>query len=254
MKMMKNKPEPAPARRFDALLIDLDGTLLKLDLLRFIPAYMKALAAYFSSHLPPEKFTAHLLATIKVMMESDDPGRTNEAVFYEDFCRRLGVAREEIDPLIEEFYRDEFPRLRSWGAPRPHARKVLKAARRQGLKLVLATQPVFPRSAVVERLSWGGLSAASFDLITSLENMHYCKPRPEYYCEIARMIEIPPERCLMAGNDTVEDISAARAGMATFLVEGEVIDRGEAAPSFDYRGTLAELAALIEADFKMASL
>jgi len=255
MKMQKkaNPRAEAARRRFDALLLDLDGTLLQLDLLRFIPAYMEALAAYFSPRLPREKFTAHLFAAIKAMLESDDPGRTNEAVFYEEFCRRLEVERREIDPLIERFYREEFPRLRSWGAPRPHAREVLEAARRRGLKLVLATQPVFPRSAVVERLSWGGISAASFDLITTIENMHYCKPRPEYYAQITQMIAVPPERCLMAGNDTVEDMSAARVGMATFLVEGEIIDRGEAALPPHYRGTLAELAALIEEDFNPAS-
>lgn len=248
----KNRLEPAPVRRYDALLIDLDGTLLKLDLIRFIPAYIEALAKYFSDRLPPEKFAYHLLEATKTTIESDDSGRTNEAVFYGDFCRRLEVERAAINPLIEGFYEDEFPRLRSWGAPRPHAGSVLAAARRQGLKLVLATQPIFPRSAVIERLSWGGLSAASFDLITTIENMHYCKPRPEYYLEIARKIEIPPERCLMAGNDTLEDICAARAGMGTFLVEGDVIDRGEEALPSDYRGTLAELAALIEEDFRPA--
>lgn len=246
----KNKLEPAAVRRYDALLIDLDGTLLKLDPVQFIPAYLEALAKRFSDRLPPERFAHHLLAATKITIESEDSGRTNEAVFYADFCRRLEVERAAINPLIEEFYENEFPRLRSWGTPRPHARSVLDAARRRGLKVVLATQPVFPRSAVIERLSWGGLPAASFDLITTIENMHYCKPRPEYYLEIARKIEIPPERCLMAGNDTQEDICAAKAGMGTFLVEGEVIDRGEEALPFDYRGTLAELAALIEEDFR----
>ena len=157
-----------------------------------------------------------------------------------------------INPLIEEFYENEFPRLRSWGAPRPHARSVLDAARRRGLKVVLATQPVFPRSAVIERLFWGGLPAASFDLITTIENMHYCKPRPEYYLEIARKIEIPPERCLMAGNDVQEDLCASETGMATFLVEGQVIDRTGDTAAFNRRGTLEELAALIDRELSVS--
>ena len=31
-------------RRYDALLIDLDGTLLQIDLKKFIPAYIETLA------------------------------------------------------------------------------------------------------------------------------------------------------------------------------------------------------------------
>ncbi len=239
-------------RPYDALLIDLDGTLIELDLERFVPAYVQALAKYFSDCLPPDTFAAHLLAATKRTMENEDPGQTNEAVFYADFCRRLGVERQAIDPLTEEFYKKDFPGLRSWGAPRPYAQEALNAALSRGLKLVLATQPVFPRTAVVERLSWGGLSAAPFDLITTIENMHHCKPLSEYYLEIARKIEIPPERCIMAGNDTLDDISAAKAGMGTFLVEGSVIQGASAEPTSDYRGTLAKLATLIEEGFPPA--
>ncbi len=253
MKPMGNRiPGRAPLRRYDALLIDLDGTLLDLDLERFVPAYVTALAGYFSDRLPPDTFARHLLESTRSTMVNEEPHRTNEAVFYADFCRRLGVERTDIDPLTEEFYRKDFPGLRPWGAPRPHAREVLEAARSCNLKLVLATQPVFPRTAVVERLSWGGLPAAPFDLITTIENMHYCKPSPGYYLEIARKIETPPERCIMAGNDPLDDISAARAGMGTFLVEGGVIERTPAEPASDYRGTLAELAALIEKGFPPA--
>lgn len=252
--MKKNRPVAAPVRRYDALLLDLDGTLLDLDLGRFIPAYLQALGKCFAGRLLPDEFALHLLQATKKTIECRDPAQTNETVFYTDFCRRLGVERPLIDPQIEAFYTNEFPRLRSWGAPRAHSREVLEAAQRKGLKLVLATQPIFPRSAVIERLSWGALSAAPFDLMTTIDNMHYCKPRPEYYLEIASRIGIPPERCLMAGNDTLDDLHAAKAGMDTFLVEGRIIDHGQDAPPCNYRGTLADLAALIEEDFGPASL
>lgn len=248
--MKSSNPGLAPERRYDALLVDLDGTLIDLDLSEFIPAYMQALAKYFSEHLPRDEFTFHLLSATKTTIESEDPGRTNEATFFADFCRRLEVDHTAINPLIEEFYDRDYPRLRPLGAPRPHARSVLEAAQQRGLKLVLATQPIFPHRAVVERLSWGELSVAPFDLITALENMRYCKPRPEYYLEIAHMIAVPPERCLMAGNDTLDDICAAQAGMGTFLVEGNIIDHGEDIPPVDYRGTLKELAAFIDQELR----
>lgn len=255
MKMMKNiKFDPMPEQRYEALLIDLDGTLIELELEQFISAYFKALTVHFAELYPPEQFSGHLLRSTKTIISHREPDQTNEAVFFDDFCSRVGIDRAAIDPLLHIFYRDEFPRLRSCSASRPDARKVLEAAQRQGLKLVLATQPIFPRSAALERLSWGGLSEDYFDLITTLENMHSCKPHPEYYLEIASRIGVSPEQCLMAGNDTVEDISAAKTGMGTFLVEGGIIDRGEAALPSDYRGTLAELAAFIENDFPPAKV
>ncbi|NLA26430.1 MAG: HAD family hydrolase [Firmicutes bacterium] len=244
--MVNSKGETPRGRRYDALLIDLDGTLLDLDLDKFIPAYMQSLAKYFSHHLPKEKFAFHLLSATENTIGSKDHSLTNEAAFFADFCRRLEVERREIDPLIKEFYEKDFPRLSSWGAPRPHAPDVLETAQQRDLKLVLATQPIFPRVAIVERLAWGGLSAEPFDLITTMENMHYCKPHQEYYLEISRMIAVPPERCLMAGNNTQDDICAAQAGMGTFLVEGNIIDHGEDIPPIDYRGTLEELAAFID--------
>lgn len=251
--MKKIKPDPVPERRYEALLIDLDGTLIELEQDRFVNAYFKALANYFADRYPPEQFAGHLLTSTKATLFDREQERTNEAVFFTDFCSRLGVDRTAIDPLIDGFYRHEFPRLRSWSAPRSDARIVLEAAQRQGLKLVLATQPIFPRSAAIERLSWGELSEDYFDLITTIENMHSCKPHPEYYLEISSRIAIPPERCLMAGNDPVEDISAAKTGMGTFLVEGGIIHRGEDALPYAYRGTLANLAELIEKDFSPAS-
>ncbi|HOB29241.1 MAG: HAD family hydrolase [Dethiobacteria bacterium] len=233
-------------RRYDALLIDLDGTLLQIDLKKFIPAYIETLAKYFAKHFQPEKLARDLLAATQATIKNNEPALTNETVFYNDFCRRLGVDRAAIDPLIKKFYRDEFPRLRSWSRPRPHAAAVLGAAQRRGLKMVLATQPIFPHSAIIERLAWGGLDPACFDLITTLENMHFCKPHLEYYLEIARKIDLPPERCLMAGNNVQEDLCAAKVGLGVFLVEGEVINCGQEPLPAVVQGTLKDLAAYIE--------
>jgi FMN phosphatase YigB (HAD superfamily) len=73
--------------------------------------------------------------------------------------------------------------------------------------------------AQLERLSWLGLSAEDFDHITSYDNSRYCKPNPEYYREICRVIGVHPEDCLMIGNDESDDMKGASlAGMECFLV------------------------------------
>ena len=234
----------APAR-YQALLVDLDGTLLDLDIEQFVPAYIISLSRRFTAYAGPENFARYLLGSTRVMIENADPHLTNETVFYNDFCRRLGQPYAVLSPIVEQFYKSDFPELCNWGKPCAGARSVIDAARARNLRLVLATQPIFPLTAIEQRLAWGGLSGGDFDLITSLENMHFCKPKPEYYLEIAEKINRPPERCLMAGNDVQEDLCAAKTGMATFLVEGYVIDRGEPAPAINHRGTLQDLAELI---------
>lgn len=239
------KHRNADPSRLEALLIDLDGTLLDIDIDRFLRAYIPMLASRFDGAVTPEQFAGHLFSATQATIDNEDPAKTNEEVFFDDFCRRLGQPKSALHPVIERFYAEDFPSLSCWGRPYPHACRVITAARHRGLKLVLATQPIFPLAAVEERLSWCGLAGSDFDLITSVENMHFCKPRLDYYREIVSKIDCPPERCLMAGNDVQEDICAAGAGMSTFLVEGFVIDRGGETPPIDYRGSLWDLAKFI---------
>lgn len=230
---------------YGALLLDLDGTLIDLDIELFVPAYIKALAPVFSKHCSPELFAIQLISSTRAMIENCEPGLTNESVFFSDFCERLELPYETVAPLFEQFYEAEFPLLKSWSRPREGACELVEAARRQGLKLALATNPLFPLAAVAHRLAWGGLIPEQFDLVTTVENSYFCKPNPEYYLQIAKMLGCAPEECLMAGNDVQEDLIAAKVGMDTFLVEGMILNRENSEPECTYRGTLTDLARLI---------
>ena len=55
-----------------------------------------------------------------------------------------------------------------------------------------------------------------FSLITGIENSSTCKPQPEYYREICCKIDVEPEKCLMVGNDPLNDMIAGRTGMKTY--------------------------------------
>lgn len=234
------------AKRYKALLLDLDGTLLDLDPEKFILAYIEALSRRFADYMSRDDFIMHLFGSTGIMIENDDPSKKNKAVFYEDFCRRIGLSHDQIQPLIDEFYQHDFPTLSCWSRKHPYARPVIEAARQKNLLLVLATNPVFPATAVLQRLSWGGLSDRDFRLITSMDNMHFCKPNPQYYLEISQKINCPPENCLMAGNDTLEDLIASEVGMTTFLVEDSILHGSKEEPISDYRGKLKDLVGFIE--------
>ncbi len=231
---------------YKALLIDLDGTLLDLDIQQFIDAYIDALSERFSEHVGKNDFANHLFEATSVMVNNNNSLKRNEEIFYEGFCRKVGLSEIEVKRVAKDFYRNDFPKLSCWSRRQPYANDVIKAAKSRNLTLVLATNPIFPAAAILERLSWSGFTEKDFTLITTMENMHFCKPRKEYYTEIADIINCPPELCLMAGNDTMEDLVAAKAGMDTFLVDDYILQRDEMEPVFDYRGSLKELADLLD--------
>jgi len=231
---------------YEALLLDLDGTLLDLDIEQFIPAYIEALSKKFSGFLLQDDFIKHLFGSIKVTVENNDPEKSNEAAFYEEFCRRIGKNREEIQPDIDDFYRNDFPKLSCWGKTHPDSAAVIENALENNLVLVLATNPIFPATAILQRLRWSGFSPDHFKMVTTMENMHYCKPNPNYFLEITRKINCPPEKCLMAGNDTLEDLSAQEAGIDTFLVEDLILHRSGGKKVSTYRGSLRDLARFVK--------
>ena len=90
---------------------------------------------------------------------------------------------------------------------------------RSGLKLVLASNPIFPLDIQLKRLAWAGLGHLPFYMVTHIENMSFCKPRTEYYIEICEKIAELPEYCIMVGNDPVNDMIAAHTGMKTYLTD-----------------------------------
>ena len=225
----------------NVLLVDLDGTLLQVDLNELIPTYINMLGSYFSHLMEPEVLAKALYATTRATVDNRDPQRTNEEVFFEEFTLRTNFTEEKFRPLLEKFYKEEYPRLQSLTSPHPYAPALLETTMQKNLDIVLATNPIFPRVAIEERLRWAKLDTYPLKLITSIENMHYCKPHPEYYEEITQLISSDPFYCIMAGNDVNEDLSAAQAGMATYLVEDNVVNLDQQVPDNTRRGYLQDL-------------
>ena len=91
--------------------------------------------------------------------------------------------------------------------------------------MALATNPIFPAIATNERIRWAGLSTDDFELITTYENIGFCKPNPEYYSEVAERIGVAPEECIMVGNDVDDDMPASKLGMKVFLLTDCLINK-----------------------------
>lgn len=225
-----------------AILFDLDGTLLDLDLASFLERYFAALesaAAPLAAHATrPSPVMAALHAATRRMMEHH-PGETNQHVFFTEFADLTGIDLASHWPVFEAFYRDIFPTLADTARPAQGAHAAIEAARGLGLQVVIATNPIFPRVAIDHRLSWAGLAEVEFDLVTSYEQMTACKPHPGYYRQIAGLLGIDAADCLMVGDDHVLDMAAADVGIHTYYV-GQ-----RASVTADFTGDLRALVELL---------
>jgi HAD superfamily hydrolase (TIGR01549 family) len=175
------------------------------------------------------------------MIMSQEPDKTNEQVFIEYFQAHGEWDKDELWPIFDAFYRDVFPTLSHLTYPSPWAKKIIEAAKEQGFRIAVATNPVFPRDAIHHRLAWIGLVADDFELVTVYEESHFTKPNPGYFAEICQKLGVKPTECVMVGNHMQEDMVASKLGMKTFLVTNWLEDRGEPQYQVDQKGTIEEL-------------
>ncbi len=213
-----------------AILFDLDDTLLGNSIEAFMPAYSRALSSHVAHLVPPERLLSELMRASRVMMGNDGSGPTNEQVFAAAFYPALGYEREELEPLFERFYAEEFPKLQPLTQRRPEARALVEWAFERGLQVVIATNPLFPRTAIEQRLDWAGVPVTEFDyaLVTVYEDMHATKDSPAYYREILEHLGRRPDECLMAGDHWEWDVATpASVGIPAYWVT----DPGEEPPA-----------------------
>ena len=234
--------------RITTVLFDLDGTLLPMDIDTFTNAYFAELAkkAATYGYTDAKALVAAVWKGTKAMVQNDGTVDNCER-FWETFAGEMGEDALSLRPHFDAFYANEFDRVKTSVGENPLARKAVDTLKRQGYEVVLATNPIFPLVGVQTRLSWLGLTAEDFSLVTSYENSTFCKPNPDYYREILQKIGKKPEECLMVGNDTAEDLAATTVGMDCFLVTDCMIHRGGDLPPMQ-QGSFTQFVELLETE------
>ncbi len=204
------------------LLLDLDDTLLDTNLEAFMPAYFQAFARHLGKYSESSTVLRALLMGANLMNESEDPTRTLEEVFDSEFYVQPGLSKQELTPILEEFYDDVFPELAGHTRPRPDAVPFIEWAESSGFRIAIATDPLFPRKATYHRLRWAGFDPQRFELVSSYEHFHFTKTHPAYFAEVLGRLGWPEGPVLMVGNDPERDlVPAHRLGLKTYFVEGD---------------------------------
>ena len=202
----------------NTILFDLDGTLVPITQEDFSRVYFGLLIQKAKDmNIDTESMKKGLFGGVNAMVNNDGSA-LNENAFWQVFLSVTKADREVTEPIFRDFYANEFKKVKSVMQPTEISKMLIKTLKDKGYRLILATNPLFPIEAVVERMSWVGLTADDFEYITTYENSSYCKPNPKYFADILEKLNLKAEDCLMVGNNTVEDMAAQKVGIKTFLV------------------------------------
>lgn len=208
-----------------AVLFDLDGTLLPMDQDTFIKAYLGGMAKKLAPHgYDPDTLVKAVYAGMKAMTTNDGM-YTNEVAFWNAFTGIIGEHVREDMPIFDDFYRNEFQEVKNICGFLPEAVQTVRKLKEMGYRVALATTPMFPSVATESRIRWAGLELEDFELFTTYENYHYCKPNLNYYREVVEKLGVKPEECLMVGNDVGEDMVTEELGMKVFLMPADLINK-----------------------------
>lgn len=235
-----------------AVLFDLDNTLILFDEIKFVSSYFLSVSGKFADVIEPDSFADRLMkATME--MHGNDGTILNRERFLRAFATGVSLSPDEIWSRFDRFYNEDFDRFRDLVSAPACARDVFKHVSERGLKIVIATNPIWPLSAQMRRLSWVGLDDIEIALVTHIDNMSFCKPQLGYFNQICTLIGEEPGDCLMVGNDPANDMVAALVGIKTYLTDDslkqvenplelsrQVIgNKTEGIPNADFTGPLA---------------
>ncbi len=240
------------------ILFDLDNTLILYDEMEFFKRYLPMITHSFADLIPSEIFPQKLISAMQTMMKNDG-SVSNVESFLSAISDGFDDHRETIWSRFLNFNFKEYDQFRSLISVPEGIHEVFRDLKKKNIKLVIASNPIWPMEIQKKRFSWTGIEGLDFDLITHIENMSHCKPSIEYYWEICQKINETPEDCLMVGNDLINDMIASKIGMKTFLViDGGEIDERAAArrrlrapevgevPEPDFKGKFIELTRIVD--------
>ena len=160
--------------RITTVLFDLDGTLLPMDQELFVKSYFGKLAEKLAPYgYEPKALMKAIWAGTGAMVQNDG-SKKNEDVFWDVFTGIYGEGVREHMPVFEEFYRNEFGQVQKVCGFDKRAAQIVRRLKERGLRVVLATNPLFPAIATQNRMQWAGLAPEDFILYTTYENSSYC--------------------------------------------------------------------------------
>lgn len=200
--------------RYDAVFLDVDGTLLWVDM--DVQGYVEDLSPYAeNSGLTTEKVTGPVWGSLRRHIDGNLEHRTEEdlAVFKR---RNARMTADEIGVDAPTELLVEVAQRRISFVPYPESEDVLGRLRGLGVKVYAVSNWDIELAKVLDELGWGGY----FDGIIASAVVGVEKPDGVIFEEALRVGGIARDRVVHVGNDPVTDVEGgSAAGIDTVLVD-----------------------------------
>jgi putative hydrolase of the HAD superfamily len=200
--------------RYDDVFLDVDGTLLWVDL--DVEGYVEDLAPYSgNSGLSTESVAGPVWGSLRRHIKENIGYRTEEDL--EEFKRRNAwMTAAEIGVEAPAEILADVARRRISFQPYPESESVLRRLKEMGAKVYAVSNWDIELVKVLEDLGWSGY----FDDVIASAVVGVEKPAGEIFEEALRVGNVSRERVVHVGNDPVTDIEgASQAGIDTVLVD-----------------------------------
>lgn len=206
------------------ILFDLDGTLLPMDVEEFTHRYFGLILQTMNEKGFDGKMILDAILSSTKAMILNDGKKTNEEVFWKNFTSLTNLSRDLMEPHFNDFYEHVFDQIDSH-VQSENMKQAVNILKEKNYRLILSTNPLFPRIATLKRIQWAGLDPNDFDYITTYENSSACKPNLAYYEEIIDKLDLDIKECMMIGNDVQEDGILEKIGIPVYLVSDYLLNR-----------------------------
>jgi putative hydrolase of the HAD superfamily len=200
--------------RYGAVFLDIDGTLLWVDL--DIEGYVEDLAPYSdSSVLTTESVAGPVWGSLRRHIAENIEHRTEEDLAgFKRRNARMTAAELGIEAPAEVL--TEVAERRISFNPYPESEEVLRRLREMGTRIFAVSNWDIQLAKVLEDLGWTGY----FDGVVVSAVIGIEKPEGEIFEEALRASGISRDRVVHVGNDPITDVQgASRAGLDTVLVD-----------------------------------
>lgn len=222
------------------ILFDLDGTLLGMNQEEFIKLYFSSIATFLKEKGFDAEASLKAIQYGTYLMINNDGKESNEEVFWKCYTKMTNLEYNQMEPIFHSYYDSMFDVTKKSCKAYKSISDLVAYLKKQNIKMILATNPLFPSEATRKRITWAGLNPDDFLFITTYDNSFYCKPNLEYYKEILNRFNLDYKDVIMIGNDTTEDMCVRDLGIETFLVIDDLIDKNNIKDEFR-RGTRLDI-------------
>jgi len=211
-----------------AVLFDLDGTLLPMNEEEFTRGYFGLLYRNAEPFGYEKDLFIRTVLKGTYLMRQNNGQKTNEKVFWEYFASVYGEDKLKDKAIFDKFYLTDFAKTKAFCGENPEAKEVVDYCQAKVGKVIVASNPLFPKEAMEWRLKFAGLNPENFAYISDYANSTYSKPNSNFLKEILDKNGLKPEEVVYFGNSEIEDGKPAKElGIKVYMVGDYIVEDNE---------------------------